>query len=94
MTMLHFIESVIVPYVQSTKERLGLEKDNFALVHFDIFAAHRCDSILQSLERNHIKCIFIPANCTGELQLLDLTVNQVFKQELKACFIRWLAELV
>ena len=26
--------------------------------------------------------------------LLDLTVNQVFKQELKECFIRWYAGLV
>ena len=33
-------------------------------------------------------------NCTGKLQPLDLTVNQVFKQELKACFIRWYADLV
>ena len=31
---------------------------------------------------------------TGELQPLDLTVNQVFKQELKACFIKWYAGLV
>ena len=93
-TMLHFIDCVIAPYVQSTRERLGLEEDNFALALFDVFAAHRCDSVLQSLQKNHIKCIFIPANCTGELQPLDLTVNQVFKQELKACFIRWYAELV
>ena len=93
-TMLHFIESVLVPYVQSTRERLGLEKDHFAVALFDVFAAHRCDSVLQSLEKNHIKCIFIPANCTGELQPQDLTVNQVFKQELKACFIRWYADLV
>ena len=60
-TMLHFIECVTVPYVQSTRERLGLEEDNFALALFDVFAAHRCDSVLQSLEKNHIKCIFVPA---------------------------------
>ena len=65
---------------------MGLKKYHFALALFDIFAAH-----FQSLEKNRI---FIPASCTGELQPLDLTVNQVFKQELKACFIRWYADLV
>ena len=93
-TILHFIDCVLVPYVQSTKQKLGLDKDNFALALFDVFAAHRCDSVLQALEKHHIKCCFIPPSCTGELQPLDLTVNQVFKQELKACFIRWYAGLV
>ena len=90
-TMLHFIDCVLAPYVQSTKERLGLEKDQFALPLFDVLTAHRCESVLQALEKNHIKRCFITANCTGELQPLDLTVNQVFKQELKACFmLNWL----
>ena len=93
-TMLHFIDCVLVPYVQTTRESLGLEKDHFALALFDVFASHRCESVLQALEKNNIKCCFIPASCTGELQPLDLTVNQVFKQELKSCFIKWYAELV
>ena len=50
-TMLHFIESVLVPYVQSTRERLGLEKDHFAVVLFKVFTAQRCDSVLQLLEK-------------------------------------------
>ena len=59
-----------------------------------MFAAHRCKSVLRALETNNIKCCFVPANCTGELQPLDLTVNQVFKQELKSCFILmvWIKE--
>ena len=36
----------------------------------------------------------MPAHCTGELLPLDLTVNQVFKQELKECFIKRYAGLV
>lgn len=30
----------------------------------------------------------------GELQLLDRTVNQLFKQELKVCYIKWYAGLI
>jgi hypothetical protein len=38
-TMLHFIDCVLVPYVQSTKQTLGLDKDHFSLALFDVFAA-------------------------------------------------------
>ena len=93
-TMLHFIDHVLVPYFQTTREMLGLDKDQKTLALFDVFAAHRCDSVLQALQKNNIKYCFVPANCTGELQPLDLTVNQFFKQELKACFTKWYAGLV
>ena len=93
-TMLHFIDHVLVPYIQTTRETLGFDSSQHALALFDVFAAHRCDSVLQALERNNIKCCFIPANCTGELQPLDVTVNQMFKLELKACFTKWYAGLV
>ena len=56
--------------------------------------SHQLHSLADALERNHIKCCFVPASCTGELQPLDLTVNQVFKKELKACFTKWYADVV
>jgi hypothetical protein len=52
-TMLHFIDYVLVPYVQSTKQELGLDKDHFSLALFDVFAAHRCKSVLEALEKPH-----------------------------------------
>ena len=92
--MLHFIDHVLVLYIQTTREMLGFDSSQHALALFDVFAAHCCDSVLQALERNNIKCCFIPANCIGELQPLDVTVNQMFKLELKACFTKWYAGLV
>ena len=38
--------------------------------------------------------MFIPAGCTGELQPLDVGVNQEFKQLIKNSFSRWYAEEV
>jgi hypothetical protein len=38
---------------------------------------------------NHIRAVFIPAGCIGELQPLDISVNDVFKKELKLCFSYW-----
>ena len=93
-TMLHYIDNILVPYVQATRRMLGLPDTQCALAIFDVFASHRCDKVLDALERNHIKCCYVPANCTGELQPLDITVNQVFKKELKGCFTKWYAGIV
>ena len=37
---------------------------------------------------------FVPANCTGELQPLDVSVNGVYKEYIKNKFISWYAGLV
>ena len=35
------------------------------------------------------RAVFIPAGCTGELQPLDISVNDIFKKGLKSCFSEW-----
>ena len=45
--------------------------------------AHRCSSVLDKLHEASIKVCFIPAGCTGVLQLLGNSVNEPFKQDLK-----------
>ena len=65
-----------------------------ALAIFDVFAAHRCASVLQKLASNHIHQVFVPASCTGELQPLDLSVNDEFKALMKDSFSRWYADKI
>jgi len=60
-------------------------------VFFDNFKAQRTDGILQLLEDNNIDCVFVPANCTGELQPMDLSVNKSVKDVLRAQFQDWYA---
>ena len=68
--------------------------DQCALAISDVFAAHRCESVLEALKKHHIKYTFVPASCTGKLQPLDLTFNAAFKRELRECFTRWYAAIV
>ena len=68
ITMHHYVQNVIVPYVKDTRKKLHLGANQRALCIFDNFKAQRTDGILQSLEDNNIDCVFVPANCTGELQ--------------------------
>lgn len=90
-TMLEFVDKVIVPYVKQTRDELQLPSDHPALALFDVFKAHRCESLLDKLRQNHIHQVFIPAGCTGELQPLDVSVNSVFKDSMKSHFARWYA---
>ena len=58
-------------------------------MHFDNFKAQRTDEILELLENNNIDCVFVPANYTGELQPLNLSVNKSVKDFLRAQFQDW-----
>ena len=90
-TMLQYIDEVVVPYFSAAKRELELPEDHVCLAIFDVFVAHRCDSVLQKLNENHIHQVFVPASCTGELQPLDLSVNDEFKALMKDSFSRWYA---
>ena len=46
---------------------------------FDNFKAQCTDKILQLLEDLNIDTVFVPTNCSGELQPLDLSVNKPVK---------------
>ena len=81
-TMLRYVEVVIAQFVEATKQSLGLQPDHCALAIFDVFAAHRCNSVLEALNKHHIKYTFVPASCTGEIQPLDRTFNAAFKREM------------
>ena len=56
----------LVPYVTKTRQKLELAMDHPALALFDVFKAHRCDTVL---EKVHIHQV---AGCTGELQTLSI----------------------
>ena len=79
ITMEHYIQYIISPYVQDTRKRLKLDAAHRALCIFDNFTAQCTDRVLQLLEDNNIDTVFVPANCTGELQPMDLSVNKSVK---------------
>lgn len=77
--MLEYIQCVIIPYVVETRNEFDLPEDQPVLAIFDIFAAHHYASVLEKLQSNNIHQIFVPASCTGELQPLDVGVNDRLK---------------
>ena len=61
---------------------------------FDVFRAHRCESFLRILCTHNIHQVFMPAGCTGELQPIDISVDEEFKAVMKSSFSRWYADEV
>ena len=50
--------------------------------------------VLDSLQEKGFVTIFVPANCTSELQPLDVAVNGPFKLLLKDTFNDWFSDKV
>ena len=44
------------------------------------------------LERHKIDTVLVPPNCTGELQLMDLSINKPVKDILKKEFHQWYSD--
>ena len=84
--MIEFTDSILIPYVTATRQRLQLPMDSEALTIFDVFSAHRCETVLKKLTDTNIKLIFIPGVCTGDLQPLDISDNDQLKKDPKAEF--------
>jgi hypothetical protein len=90
-SILLYVNSVLDPYFNKQKKKLGLPASQKSLLLWDVYASHRTKAVLDLLIEKNIQVIFIPACCTGELQPLDLTVNSVFKRLQRDAFSNWYA---
>ena len=88
-TMLEYIRDVIVPFVDSTRQRLELPENQPALAIFDHFKGQLIKAITTKLEDKFIHSVIIPPNCTGELQSMDISVNKIIKSLLRLKFPEW-----
>ena len=89
-----WIENILVPYLDRKREELELAPEHPALCILDLFAAHRVEPIVAAFARHHIKVVFVPGGCTGELQPLDLSCNDPFKEILSQHFSDWYASRI
>lgn len=93
-TMLDFISFIIVPYVTEKRKQLGLSSNHPALVIFDVFKGQCTEEVCKLLGDNNILYTLVPANCTDQLQPLDLSVNKPAKDFMKRQFQNWYGEMI
>ena len=91
-TVKDYTVKIIVPYITEKKTELELSPDQRALCIIDNFSAHCTDDAMQLLEVHKIDTVFVPPNCTGELQPIDLSINKPVKDILRKEFHQWHSE--
>ena len=74
--------------------RIGSDNRPKALLIWDVFHAHWTPAVLQKLVDYNILTIFVPANCTSDLQPLDLSLNKPLKDAMRREFVDWYSKQV
>ena len=64
-TTIRFINNVILPYINKTRQEMSLRSDYPALAIFDVFRGQTVDDVYALLENNHIYVVKVPSNCTA-----------------------------
>ena len=93
-TMKDYIVKILVPYITKKRKELKLASDHRALVIYDTFKGQRTPAILKLLEENNTDIVLVPANCTGRLQPLDVSVNKAAKNFMRDQLQRWYTEQI
>ena len=86
---LKLLHEVIIPYINSERENLGVENDQKALLIMDVFSGQMTDPVKEKLRQNNILLVRVPANMTNLFQPLDLTVEGSFKAFMKHTLTEW-----
>ena len=87
--MLVYIESITIPYVVKLQSTLKLPQSQSALAIFDHFEGQLTARVQASLESNNILVMDVLANCTDRLQPMDLSMNKLLTDHMKASFQTW-----
>ena len=84
VTMIQYIEEIIVLYVNAVRDFLNDNKA--AVVIMDNFKGQTTNNVLSLLEANDIHVCLLPSNTIDRLQPMDLSVNKPAKSFLKTKF--------
>ena len=84
-TMMIYLHTILIPYIEETRAELKLSNTHQALVIFEGTDNGRLPSSY------NISFVEVPAHCTDILQPLDLSINKPVKDHLKASFQEWYA---
>ena len=91
-SMIQYLQKIVIPFLKSKREELGLPASQPALAIFDLFKGQQTNHFKELLRSNNIRYVVVPANCTDKLQPMDLAINKPLKDAMKRKFQTWLSK--
>jgi hypothetical protein len=91
-TTLQFVERVVCERDAICVEH-GLPKTSRCLLIWDVFYTHREPSVLEYCRKNNVLVLFVPANCTGFLQLCDVALNKSWKTQIESAYTQYMVDV-
>ena len=82
-TSIDLLKEIIIPYIETTCEELGLDKDFPWVLICDIFKGQWTDLVKSCVLQSRGKMIAVPNNWTNYFQPLDISVNKLCKDFLR-----------
>ena len=91
---LKLLEDIITPYLDTEWENIGVSKDKYALLIWNVFNGQMTEHVKEKLRENYILSVRVPANMVNLLQPLNLTVNRSFNASTKKKFTEWCSKQI
>jgi hypothetical protein len=95
-TMRQWIESVLMPYAERQIAARSLPPASKLILVLDVWAVHKSEEFRMYLRTHHprIHLVFVPANCTSQLQVADVVLQRPFKHGIRRRFSEWAARII
>ncbi len=93
-TMKEYFDKVLLPTFKKIKAARNLPESQQSLVVMDCYKVHQTEEVINHLKTNNCQIKFVPASCTGDLQPLDVSGNQVYKGSMEDSFTEWYSDKV
>ena len=93
-TSFRYLDKIIVPYVNRVRDELELPLRQKALIILDFFSAQLSEPFRNRMKELGLAYVYVPPNCTSELQPMDLSVQKIIKDKMRDNFESYYAETV
>jgi hypothetical protein len=95
-TMRQYISEVLMPYAEARMFEHTLPQDSHIVLVLDVWAVHKSEEFRLFLRSKfpRIHLVFVPPNCTSQLQVADVVLQRPFKHGLRQSFNVWAAQII
>jgi hypothetical protein len=95
-TMQQYIREVVVPYAERMQLKHTLQNKSHIVLVLDVWAVHKSEEFRRFLRTNfpYIHLVYVPANCTSQLQVADVMLQRPFKHGIRQHFNIWAASVL